>query len=170
MKTLGRPLSMVAHDSVSELKDKIKHSKDEAFRVRLRAIVKVMQGKKQSVVADELSVCVRGVTAWVHKYSISGTDGLATKPSGRPKGNPKWKPDIFENLAKEIDKGGHWSIPRMREWIQKHHACSIPEQTVWFRMDALKYSYKSGRPHPIQGNREKQALFKKRASMRSWSR
>lgn len=170
MKHIGRPLSMVAHDSIEQLKDKIKHSKEEAFRVRLRAIVKIMQGKKQSVVADELSVCVRCVTAWVRKYSESGTDGLATKPSGRPKGNPKWKPDIFENLAKEIDKGGYWSIPQMQQWILKHYAHSIPEQTVWFRMDSLGYSYKSGRPHPVQGNKEKQVLFKKGASVRSWSR
>ena len=170
MKNIGRPLSMVAHDTVGQLKDKIKHSKDEAFRVRLRAIVKVLQGKKQSVVADELSVCIRGVTTWVHKYSAGGTDGLVTKPSGRPRGNPKWKADIFEDLAKEIDKGGYWSIPRMQEWIQKQHACSIPEQTVWLRMDTLGYSYKSARPHPIQGNKEKQALFKKGASVCSWSR
>ena len=129
-----------------------------------------MQGKKQSVVADELSVCVRGVTAWVHTYSVGGIDGLVTKPSGRPKGNPKWKPDVFEDLAKEIDKGGYWSIPRMQEWILKHHACSIPEQTIWFRMDTMGYSYKSARPHPIQGNKEKQDLFKKKASVYSWSR
>jgi transposase len=170
MNKHGRPLRLVAHDSIVQLKEKIKTSKDEAFRIRLRAIVKAFEGKKQSVIAEELAVCSRGISAWIRKYRISGTEGLRTKSSGRPAGNPKWDPAIFSTLTKEIDKGGYWSIPRMQEWIAKKYGVHIPEQTVWFRMDALNYSYKSARPHPTQGNREKQETFKKGVSARSWSR
>ena len=76
----------------------------------------------------------------------------------------------FEELCKEIDKGGYWSIPKMQEWIEKHHHKAIPEQTVWYRMDQLSYSYKGARPHPVQGNKDKQEAFKKGALLPSWSR
>lgn len=167
MKKRGRPSTIIAHDTIEQLKEEIRHAKDEAFRVRLRAIVKVLQIKKLSVIAEELAVCGRGISAWIKKYNASGIEGLKTKPSGRPVGNPKWDPAMFTALTKEIDKGGYWSIPRMQEWIAKMYGVHIPEQTVWFRMDALKYSYKSARPHPTQGNKEKQATFKKGVSARS---
>jgi transposase len=96
--------------------------------------------------------------------------GLAQKPSGRKEGNPKWDKEPFDALAQEIDKGGYWSVPRMQEWLKKEYKKNIPEQTVWYRMDTLGYSYKSARPHPVQGDRERQETFKKGASPHSWSR
>lgn len=50
----------------------------------------------------------------------------------------------------------------MQEWIQKHHKVAILEQTVWYHMDKQGYSYKSDRPHPAKGDKEKQEVFKKR--------
>lgn len=94
--------------------------------------------------------------------------GLISNKGGRPEGNPKWDTAIFDALVKEIDtKKGYWSIPRMQQWIREHHKKEIPEQTVWYRMDKLNYSYKSARPHPVQGNKEKQEAFKKGVSFRS---
>ncbi len=92
------------------------------------------------------------------------------KPAGRKKGDVIWDASLFESLTKEIDKGGYWSIPRMQKWLHEHHHKDIPEQTIWYRMNKLDYSYKSARPHPAQGNKEKQEAFKKGASFRSWSR
>ena len=100
---------------------------------------------------------------------MGGFSALASNKGGRPEGNPKWDAEIFEALAKKIDKGGYWSIPRMQEWINKHRQKDIPEQTVWYRMDQLNYSYKGARPHPAQGNKEKQDSFKKGGLRHSWS-
>jgi transposase len=105
----------------------------------------------------------------VAAYNTGGIDGLAMSKGGRPEGNPKWESSIFNDLIKEIDKGGYWSIPLMQDWIARHHAVNIPEQTVWYRMDQLNYSYKSARPHPTQGNKQKQKSFKKRGSYHIWS-
>ena len=110
------------------------------------------------------------ISAWIKKYNANGIEGLRTKASGRPAGNPKWDSAIFTALTRAIDQGGYWSIPRMQEWIAKNHHVHIPEQTIWFRLDALQYSYKSARPHPAQGNREKQETFKKGVFVRSWNR
>jgi transposase len=112
----------------------------------------------------------RSITHWVLQYNEGGFTALKTKPSGRPKGDHKWPADIFTDLCTEIDKGGYWSIPRMQKWLKEHRGKDIPEQTVWVRMDKLKYSYKSSRPSPVQGDAQKQESFKKGDSLRSWSR
>lgn len=165
-----KPSHIVPHDTVSELKEALARSKDEAYRVRLRSIIKIYEGKRQDIIAEELIISVRSVSSWLRKYNKGGKAGLLTKRSGRPKGNLKWNENIFHGLADEIDKGGYWSVPRMQKWIRKHHDTDIPEQTVWYRMDHLGYSYKGARPHPTQGNKEKQDSFKKGGSNHSWSR
>lgn len=158
------------HDSIPSMEQAIKKSRDVAFKTRLKAILLRMQGKTPQEIAESLVVTDRSITGWIIRYNKEGVAGLITKPPGRPKGNPKWDGDIFHDLTKEIDKGGYWSIPRMREWLIANKKKDIPEQTVWYRMDQLGYSYKGARPHPVQSNKEKQEAFKKGASLRSWSR
>ena len=163
MKT-GRPFVVKKHDTLAELKTITKCSKDAAYCLRLRAIMKAIEGKSRSVVAAELVVSARVISTWMRKYNTEGKDSLRTKPSGHKQGDLKWDASHFEALTKEIDKGGYWSIPRMQEWLSLHEKVNIPEQTVWYRMDKLHYSYKSARPHPAQGSREKQATFKRGSS------
>jgi transposase len=157
--------------TIAELRTAMKKSRDEGQKTRLRAIIAAKAGASRNDIVVLLSVSDHSVTNWVGAYNEGGIDALKTNTGGRPKGSGLvWTDDCFTALGKEIDKGGYWSIPRMQEWLREHHQKDIPEQTVWYRMDKLKYSYKSARPHPVQGNREKQDNFKKTDSFRSWSR
>lgn len=167
---MKKHIALCPHDSIPELITKIKYTKDPATKVRIKAILLRKQGKTPQQIAESLVVADRSVTSWVLRYNKDGVSGLNTKPAGRPEGNPKWDASLFEELALEIDKGGYWSIPLMQEWIKVHKQKDIPLQTVWYRMDQLNYSYKSGRPHPTQGNKDKQEGFKKGGLFRSWSR
>ena len=160
--------TVIAHDTVAELKEKLRGAQDEAFKTRVKVIRLALSAYKRYEIAEQLAVDPKSITTWVKRYNKNGTTGLLTNKGGRPEGNPKWDTAIFTALAHEIDKGGYWSIPRMMEWIKKNHRKDIPEQTVWYRMDKLGYSYKGARPHPVQGNRERQETFKKGASPRSW--
>jgi transposase len=163
-------LTVVAHDTATELKQKLRTAHDEAFKNRIKAIALALEGKKRYEIVAQLAVDASRVTEWVKRYNDGGTAALIFSKGGRPEGNPKWDTSLFETLAKEIDKGGYWSIPRMQEWLKDQYKKDIPEQTVWYRMDRLGYSYKSARPHPVQGNKERQDTFKKGASSRSWKR
>jgi transposase len=163
-------ITVHAHDTEESLRGKLRNASDEAYKTRLKAILLAKKGKKRFEIVEQLTVDAKSVTTWLARYNERGTSGLVSNKGGRPEGNPKWDRAIFDDLAKEIDKGGYWSIPRMQEWLTKHKHKDIPEQTVWYRMDQLKYSYKGARPHPVQGSREKQDNFKKTVSPRSWSR
>lgn len=163
-------IALLAHHSIIHLETAAKKTHDLAEKVRIKAIILRTRGKTPQEISEILVITDRSVTGWILKYNDGGLTALASKLSGRPKGKPKWNVSLFEDLATEIDKGGYWSIPRMQKWIKEHHQKDIPEQTVWYRMDQLNYSYKSARPHPMQGNKEKQDVFKKGASFHSWSR
>lgn len=163
-------ITIIDHDTVEALREKLGKASDEAYKTRLKAILLAKNGKKRFEIVDQLTVDAKSVTTWLARYNKHGTTALVSNKGGRPEGNPKWDDALFIDLAKEIDKGGYWSIPRMQEWISKHHKKDIPEQTVWYRMDQHGYSYKSARPHPVQGNKAKQDAFKKGALFRSWSR
>lgn len=163
-------LIIIAHDTLAELKEKLRSAPDEAFKIRVKVIRLALSGSKRYEITERLAVDPKSITTWIQRYNKHGTSGLLTNKGGRPNGNPKWDTTIFTALAKEIDKGGYWSIPRMQEWLKEHKQEIIPEQTVWYRMDKLGYSYKGARPHPVKGDKERQATFKKGASLRSWSR
>lgn len=163
-------ITVTAHDTPETLRQKLKQSSDEAYKTRLKAILLAQKGKKRYEIVDQLTVNPGSVTRWLKRYNETGSAGLISNKGGRPEGNPKWDTKIFDELATEIDKGGYWSIPRMQEWLRERHEKEIPEQTVWYRMDKLHYSYKSARPHPMQGNKEQQDAFKKGASSHPWRR
>ena len=156
--------------TIESLKQALKASADAAHKTRIRAIIKLREGKTKVATAEELTIGRTVLIEWVKRYNAGGISALALSKGGRPEGNPKWDASVFVSLAKEIDKGGYWSIPRMQEWIQMQYQKDIPEQTVWYRMDQLGYSYKGARPHPVLGDRERQETFKKGVSLHSWSR
>lgn len=158
------------HANIEILSNRLKVARGDILRTRLKAIILRARDYTPQEIAERLLVNDRSVRDWITLYNDGGIEGLSPKPSGRSEGNPKWNSELFTALATEIDKGGYWSIPRMQEWLKKEKKEDIPEQTIWYRMDQLDYSYKGARPHPVQGDTKRQETFKKGASLHSWSR
>jgi transposase len=156
--------------TISSLKQALKSSKDAAHKTRIRAIIRLCEGKTKVAVAEELTIGRTVLIEWVKRYNTGGIPALALSKGGRKDGNPKWDTNLFIDLAKEIDKGGYWSIPKMQDWLKQKKQSKIPEQTVWYRMDQLGYSYKGARPHPVLGDRGRQETFKKGDLLPSWRR
>ena len=159
---MSKPIKLLNKHSVKELKKALKITKDEGQKTRLKLIIAVKQGKSRKTIAEELHVHNDTISDNVRRYNKSGVNGLTTNKGGRPEGNPKWDKEIFKDLTKEIDKQDkYWSIPIMVEWIKKHKDKNIPYNTVWYHMHGLEYTYKSARPHPYKGEKDKQESFKK---------
>ena len=150
--------------SVEQLQKLIKTSKDEGQKTRLRVILGIQRGKLRKEVAEDLNLNIDTITDTVRRYNNKGVEGLIVSKGGRPEGNPKWDNVIFDDLVKEIDKQEkYWSVPVMMSWIKENKAKDIPYNTVWYHVRNLNYSYKSARPHPHLGDKNKQELFKKGA-------
>lgn len=157
-------LKLKTRESLEDLRRAVRESDNEAQKTRLRAILCIKEGLSHAKTAKQFVVCRTTMWSWVRAYNQGGIKALKMSEGGRPVGSPKWDPAIFTALTTEIDKGGkYWSIPLMQIWIKERYRQDIPEQTVWYRLNALRYSYKSARPHPFKGDAEKQAAFKKGA-------
>ncbi len=157
-------IPVAPHATNSELRQALKHA-DEAQKTRIRVIINIQDGLARIDIARSFSITQNSITNWVKRYNAGGSDALATNKGGRPEGNPKWDTSIFDELVKEINKTKkYWSIPLMMNWIKEHYKLAIPEQTVWYHMDARNMSYKSARPHPHLGDKERQEAFKKGVS------
>lgn len=157
------------HHTLPELVLAKNRSSDDGQKLRLRAIINIKKGKLMKQVSEELVVSEKSLGVWLSRYNEKGIDALASNKGGRPEGNPKWDSAIWETLGDTIKtQGGYWSIPKMQEWIENKYKKAIPEQTVWYHLDKLGFSYKSSRPHPYKGDRERQESFKKGASHKQW--
>ena len=148
--------------TVAELRQAIKDSNDEEQKTHLRAIIAIKGGASNKEIAQQFVVAGNTILNWIRHYNQGGIEALAFNKGGRPPGNHKWEQSIFDDLIQEIDTGGKcWSIPMMQDWIESTHKKDVPESTVWYHLKQLEYSYKSSRPHPYKGDRERQETFKK---------
>lgn len=167
---MAKSIPLSDRDTLTQLCMAIKRSHDAGQKTRIRALIHIKKGATRTETAVEFLVDQDTITNWIHAYNQGGADALLLSKGGRRGGNPKWKTVPFTSLATEIDKGGYWSIPRMQHWLKENYCIEVPEQTVWYRMDQLGYSYKGARPHPVLGNKERQDTFKKGVLLHSWSR
>ena len=148
---------LASRHTFTELIEAKNKSSDEGQKLRLRAIINIKKGKSIQQVSEELVVSRKSVSIWQDTYNEAGVEGLVSNKGGRSEGNPKWDIEIWTALDKVVKtKGGYWSIPKMREWIEVTYQKTIPEQTIWYHLELLGFSYKSARPHPYKGNPERQ--------------
>lgn len=161
---MSKSIQLLNKNSVQTLKKALKTTKDEGQKTRLRILLAVKKGKLRKDIAEELQIHNDTISDNIRRYNKTGIEGLKTNKGGRLEGNPKWDKQIFKDLTKEIDKQDkYWSIPTMITWIQEQKKQTIPYNTIWNHMKNLNYSYKSARPSPYLGNKEKQEAFKKKA-------
>ncbi len=160
---MGKTFAIAERDSLARLRKAVKASDDEAQKSRIRAVIGLKEGKTRTAVAASSAISRTSLVSWVALYNQGGTEALKLGKGGRPEGNPKWDAAPFKALAKEVDKGGYWSIPRMQEWLAKNKKIDVPQQTVWYRACKMHYSHESARPHPTEAKREAQDAFKKGA-------
>ena len=157
--------------NIKELELFIKSTRSISEKNRAKAIIRSINIENKQEIANDYSVSVRSIQSWIHNYLQSGTIALKDNQGGRPVGTNKWSDEIFIELCKEIDKGGkYWSIPIMSAWIQEKYQTDIPLGTIWYRISHNNYTFKSARPHPMLGNKEKQELFKKGVLVKTLSK
>jgi transposase len=155
-------IALTRHESVKKLRQKLAQADDAEQKTRIRAIINIKGGDGRLNIAERFVISPTTLIHWVRMYNAGGTKALHFSKGGRLEGNPMWDTSIFDTLAEEIDKGGrYWSVPLMQEWIKEHHKEEVPQGTIWYHVRDLKYSYKSARPHPYQGDKKAQKSFKK---------
>lgn len=161
---MPKKITLENHHSNEELEKEIKSTRDGRYRLRLQAILLIQQGVKTKIIIQQLQIGRETFFNWKRWYNERGLVGIKeVSKGGRAEGNPVWDNTIFEALYKKLDlMEEYWSVPKMQEWILKHYEVKIPDSTIEYRLKVNGYSFKSSRPNPYKGDKDKQDAFKKR--------
>ena len=153
---------------IESLKKEMKQTKDSRYKTRLQAIILKAKGYSYKEITKILSIHYNTYYDWIKRFKESGTKGLKEIKSGNKNGVLKYKEEIFEALFREIDKmDRHWTVLQMSEWINEEFGINIKPNTVQYRLHRANYSWKTNRPSPYKGDKEKQDTFKK-TSIKRW--
>lgn len=151
-------------NTIEELKREIRDSKDGKYQLRVTTVMMAKRGVRSKEIQKELLIAPNTYYKWIHKYNEGGLKALKNiRIKGRVEGNPKYEEKIFKEVFEAIDKmEEYWSIPKMQKLVKELHKVEVPYETMRMRVKRAGYSYKSNRPSPYKGNKEKQDSFKKR--------
>ena len=122
-------------------------SRNELERRRIQAGELLMQGLRQSEIADRLRVSRETVRRWADKVGQGGLAALKNAPRlGRPAGLDEGQ---RQRLAQLLQQGGMahgfvsegWSLSRVRQLIAQHFGRDYSEVQVWRILGALGWSH-----------------------------
>ena len=143
-----------------ELRKELRNSKDGRYSLRIQCIILKKEGKKTKEIQDILLISRDTISRWIHQYNEKGLEGLKSKKADGRK--EKWDNSLFKELFEELDKNkGFWTVKKMQKFIEKKHNVKIPEESIRKKIHRYGYSWKTSRPSPYKGNKEKREEFKK---------
>lgn len=166
-----KKITLKAKDTITNLQKEVRNTKDGTYQTKLRAIILIKQGFNYKEVCKNILISINTYYAWLHLYNEGGIEALKIyNKGGRVKGSSKYNSKIFIELFKQLDTmQEYWSIIKMQKFIYDTHTVDIPNETLRKIVKRAGYSYKSNRPSPYKGDKEKQEIFKK-TPLQIWSK
>jgi len=155
-----KKLELKNHHKIEELREEFKKSKDGRYSLRIESIILKKEGKRTKEIEEILLVSRMSLSKWIRRYNERGLEGLKTKKTtGRKE---KWGEEFFKELFEELDKNkGFWTVKKMQKFIEEKHNVKIPVESIRRKIHKSGYSWKTSRPSPYKGDKEKQEEFKK---------
>ena len=155
-------LELKEHNTIEELRREIKKARDGRYLLRVQCILLRKEGLRPGEIEERLLISRNTYSKWIKRYNEKGLEGLKDKKrEGRKE---KWGNELFKELFEELDKNkGFWTIKKMQKFIEEKHKVKIPEESIRRKLHKAGYSWKSSRPSPYKGDREKQEEFKKKS-------
>ena len=155
-------LEVKEYHTIEELRREIRRTKDGRYSLRIQSVILRKEGKSTKEIEKTLQISRDTFSRWIHRYNEKGLEGLKDKKrEGRKE---KWGNELFKELFEELDENkGFWTIKKMQKFIEEKHKVKIPDESIRRKLHKVGYSWKSSRPSPYKGDREKQEEFKKKS-------
>lgn len=152
------------NSSVEELEKYIKLSKSAKEKTRLLSIQMLWLGLEALKVSEILCVSDVSVYKWVHRFNLSGLEGLLHRErTGRPR---LVKSEEFRELINIFDEPElvgkrHWSAKKFHAYLVEDKGFDCSYTTVLGYLKKENYVMKYGRSWPDQpeGNEQKRIDF-----------
>src|SRR3989344_155821 len=159
-------LSKLVDDIVIKLRKFAAKTKDPHEKDRIRAIIKLTEGRKRADVADFFEVNIKTIDEWTRNYRKKGINGLKTKPQ---KGNNRTltvrqKQEIKKTVtSKRPDQAGlqgrFWNVPILKAYIKQKYKI-IYKSPVSYRSLFAYFGFTHHKPNKV--NKKQSPYMRKR--------
>ncbi len=164
---MAKKIKLIKHDSLEEWHEKIQKIRNNEHKLRMLVIEKILANPSITGKEIQKSFFISPATmySWISWYNEGGLDKLKIGNGGRgikSKDKKIYSDEVFEVLKKEIDKNQDkvWTLNKMQYFLEKKFDIKPTPQAIRYRIKDT-YSYKSSRPYPYKGDRDKMGRFKK---------
>ena len=148
---------------INSAKQELKAIPFSKTTVKLRTIA-ALNNNSITKVAEVLGIRRNTIKSWIRKFSISGVEGLETKPKAAKKSK------LNEQRTKELIRmitasdGQNWTLLKLQKLIQKKYEIEISKAGIWKILKKLGFSHITARPVHHKQDKEKLEEFKKNSN------
>lgn len=157
--------------SVEELRSHMRGEKDAKVYRRLLGIVHLLEGGTRAEARKLSQLSINIFRNWIVRFNTHGIPGLISiKSTGRPR---KMNDKIRAALKSKILKGPspeegivRYRLVDLQDYLKTNHGISVCTSSLWYILEDLDLSWKTGRQRHPKADEEIQESFKKTSSPR----
>ena len=164
---MAKQIKLIKHDTLEQLHEKIQKIRDNDHKLKILVIEKILANPSISGKEIQKTFFISAATmySWVNLYNEGGLEKLKIGNGGRgikSKDKKIYSDEAFESLKNEIDNNQDrvWTLDKMQYFLKDKFDIEPTLQAIRYRIKDT-HSYKSSRPYPYKGDRDKLGRFKK---------
>jgi transposase len=153
--------------SVVDLRQAAARTQDATVARRMLAIALVLEGASRAEAAQTCAMDRQTLRDWVHRYNVSGLDGLSDQLR-RNGPLPRLSAEQQAEVAGWVDQGAdlgrdgvvRWRRVDLQQRIRQNFGVDLHERTIGKLLDKLSFRRLSVRPQHPKSDPDAQASFK----------
>jgi len=162
---MGRTKRSVDTSTVLKAEQTLSTIKDGYVSIKLFAIINY-SSMTASTVSQIFHINIRTFFRWVEQFNKYGVEGLRDKQKGHKpallseeakKTMEEWIVTSQDSLGNQV----HWTLKKLQQAIASEFGIGISRPTLSVNLKKMEIRQKRPRPTHVQGDKEKQADFKK---------
>jgi transposase len=155
--------------SATEVRKAAKRESSSAVCRRMLGMAHLVEGGSRLGAQEIACLTVNVFRTWIRRFNAQGIKGLISKKSpGRP---VKMSHQIELRLKKKVLDGPtkdeglvRYRIVDLQEFLKKECSISMCGSGIWYKLQSMDLSWKTGRQRNPNSSREVQEAFKKTLS------
>lgn len=163
-----RKLTIMHPEITAErLREELSSSPEKRKALRILALLKLLEGKKNIETAEFLECHRVSITAWVDRVNAEGLAGLEEKPGRGLKSRltepqkAELKHDIISTKPKDHGLAGNlWVGSTIQEHIKRKWNIVYKQANIYVILDTLNITIQRPTKHLLGSKEEKRAEFK----------
>lgn len=161
-----RPISIREDIRAETLRQAAKTERNSGMCRRLLGIAHLIEGGNRTEAQKIACLTVNTFRIWIQRFNTQGIEGLrAKKSTGRP---PKLSVEVEQSLREKVLQGpsakeglARYRIIDLKNFLQEEHQISIGISGIWYILQDLKLTWKTGRQRHPKSDEDAQEAFKK---------